>query len=441
MASVRRVEYEHYKLQRSIDHRCDRTDIRVTLVANRVFVRKIQENLWQWREIDATDHWVTEEFYTGDSNLLKESVEGKLVALVVPGINVVSQVLPADLSDRRQLIKTLPYELEEDIIDSVDDLHFAFGPIENGTISTAYGDAEYLQSSIDEVVALGADVQSCSADYLELQRGDYDWNLLLEGDTLLAGTGNHVGLAVEQANAAIYLEALYHQAVAEQASPTTIQLIAEDDDALHTLNGLLPDSINNNDAITIHSDEGCYWNLTEPAAPSPLNFRTGRLARKMPFNKWWSEWRAPAIACAASFLVVLCVTWFAQHQLTKQQKRIVAQTDDIYRQAVPSGSITNPERQLKAKLGKTGGTVAPSNAVELLSAVAPVIKRQKDVKVRNFRYNADNSQLQMNIEAKSFNTFETLRSKIAEAGYTVEIKRANKTDSAHQAQISVTEEG
>ena len=61
--------------------------------------------------------------------------------------------------------------------------------------------------------------------------------------------------------------------------------------------------------------------------------------------------------------------------------------------------------------------------------------------MRSFRYNHDSGQLQLNLEAKTFDTFETLRSKIAESGLSVEIRSANVYGDMHQAQLRVSEAG
>lgn len=405
-------------------------------MASKVFVRKIQDNLWQWRVATAEGQWVSDEFYTGDINLLKETIEHRLVWLMVPGANVVSQLAHADIKDRRQLIKTLPFELEEDIVDPVEDLHFAYGNIQNDTIPVVYGSAEYLQQCIDELEAIGAEVQRCVVDYLQLVIEPASWTILLEGDLLTAHIGVGLGFVVESDTAPLYFAAL-----ANNPPPSAIRLIADDDEGLDKLEKILPEAFLSNDELNIENALGCFWDLIDPSAIPILDFRSGTLARKLPFGKWWGDWKVPLIGFAAAFAIALGATWFAQAQVAKEQKQIIAQTDEIFRQAVPSGKITNPERQLQALLGGGGGSGKPSNAVKLITIVAPAITSFDDVVIRNFRYNADNAQLQMNIEASSFGTFESLRSKIAEKGYEVDIKSANVYGETHQAQLRVTEAG
>ena len=125
----------------------------------------------------------------------------------------------------------------------------------------------------------------------------------------------------------------------------------------------------------------------------------------------------------------------------QERKRIMAQTDAIFRQAVPQGTISDPLRQLRGMLGNNTNQAQASNAVSLLAGVAPAITSLDEVSVRSFRYNHDSGELQLNLEAKSFDTFENLRGKIAEAGLSVEIKSANVYGDVHQAQLRVSGAG
>jgi type II secretory pathway component PulL len=96
---------------------------------------------------------------------------------------------------------------------------------------------------------------------------------------------------------------------------------------------------------------------------------------------------------------------------------------------------------LRSLLGSGGETGGSSNAVQLLVGVAPAISAIDEVVVRSLRYSRDNGQLQLNLEAKSFDTFETLRARISETGLQVEIKSANVYGDMHQAQLRVAEAG
>jgi general secretion pathway protein L len=406
-------------------------------VSERILVRKIGHNLWQWREASAQGEWLSEAFYTGDINLLKESVQGRQIWLIVPGQEVVSQRVEVEIKDRKQLLKILPYEIEDGIIDAVEDLHFIYGPIENDTIAVVYTDIEWLQDCIAEVEATGAEVQRCSVDYLQLPRPADGWLLLLENDVLMALVEPGAGFAVEQSMAGAFLAALATQ----YPPPAALHLYGDSEEAIMALHALLPANLTQNEDIAITEQEAGYWDLVSPAIPLAPEVRSGKLSRRLPFDKWWQEFKYPIIAAAAGFLIALGTTWMGLSKAEAERKRIMAQTDAIFRQAVPQGTISDPARQLRGMLGGGGNQGQASNVVALLAGIAPAIKSLDEVSVRSFRYSHDTGQLQLNLEARSFDTFETLRGRIAEKGLSVEIKSANVYGDVHQAQLRVSGAG
>lgn len=409
-------------------------------VSERILVRKIEENLWQWREVSSQGDWCAEAYYTGDINLLKESSQGKPTWLVLPGQNVVSQHVPADIKDRNQLLKILPYEIEDDVIDPIEDMHFSYGQILGDSISVAYGELNWFAASIDEIETTGADVALCGVDYLQLPRADAGWTLLLENGILLALIDNGEGFAIEQEMAGMYLTALYSKVEASGSLPKSLQLYADGEDTLYALNQLLPEELTSDEEITIEAEEASLWDIISPSTPLNGNFRSGRLSRKLPFDKWWTDYKTPIIATAAAFVLAIVSVWMGEAKLSQERKQIMVQTDGIYRQVVPSGKITEPSRQLRGLLGKSGSSSAdPSNVVSLISGIAPAIDSIKNLKVKSFRYTVSKRQLQMNIEGKSYDDFEVLRGKIAEAGFKVEIKNQSAYGEVFQAQMRVSE--
>ncbi len=406
-------------------------------MSERILVRKVEHNLWQWREANAEGAWVSDAFYTGDINLLKESVVGRQVWLIVPGQEVVSQRVEVEIKDRKQLLKILPYEIEDTIIDAVEDLHFVYGAIEGDTIPVAYADAEWLQACIDEIEEVGTEVQRCSVDYLQLPRPEGGWILLLENEMLIAHVDGGVGFAVEQSMAGAYLTAL----TAQQPAPSSLHLYGDNEASLMALHALVPAELTQNEELELTEQEAGFWDLMSAAQPLAPDFRGGRLARRLPFDKLWQQFKYPIIAAAAGFLIALGTASVGLNKAEAERKRIMATTDAIYRQAVPEGTITDPLRQLRGMLGGGANQAKASNAVFLLTRVAPAITSLNEVSVRSFRYNHDSGQLQLNLEAKTFDTFETLRSKIAESGLSVEIRSANVYGDMHQAQLRVSEAG
>lgn len=407
-------------------------------MSERVLVRKIEDKLWQWREVNTLGEWVDNAIHTGDINLLQETVKGRWVSLILPGQKIVSKRLVADIKDRNQLIKILPFEIEDNVVDPIENMHFHYGPVENGMIALAYGKLDWISECIHEIEDLECEVIQCSADYLQLPRSEGEelsWTLLFENGQLTALIAKDEGFVIEKGMATLFLEA-----AATRAIPKKVELFAENEDALIELKSLLPNSVIDSEDLQLEERIADYWGLLSPSQALRGNFRTGRLARKLPFAKWWDDYRIPIIGAAAAFLLAIGATWLGQQKADEQRKTIFAQTDEIFRQVVPSGKINDPHRQLRGMLGKsTSSGDGTSNAVHLIASVGPAIGAIGSVSVKSFRYSGSKKQLQMNVEGNSYQDFESLRKKITDVGFEVEIKSQSAHGDVFQAQLRVSE--
>jgi general secretion pathway protein L len=408
-------------------------------VAERILVRKLNPGLWQWRAVSTQNLWLSDVFYTGDINLLAETAKGKVCWLILDGRSVVSQTVNVGIKDRKLLPKLVPFSIEESVVTSLEDLVFSYGPLVDGIVQVSYTNEAKVAAQIAELEESGADIQAIVCDYLELDEGE-GWVLLLDDDRLYVKYGSHLGFTCDRQNAELFVSALCNSFVSGQGSamPSAVHLVADDEVDLAALRALIPENIQNNATTHLYEQKGGFWDVVNLDVKPVMDYRTGNLARKLPFGQWWLDWKVPAIAASVAFLVAVGATFGELRQAKSEAAQLFAERDTIFRQVVPTGSISDPVRQLKAKLGQEVLT-EPSKVVYLVSKVAPQIRNNADLKITSFRYTQNNSTLQLNVEAKDFAMLENLRGKIAESGLSAEIKSSRVSGDIQQAQISVTE--
>ncbi len=401
-------------------------------MAEKILVRKVESNLWQWRFVTAHNQWLTDTFYTGDINLLAESVAGKNCWLLLDGRAVGTREVDVGVKDRKLLAKLVPFEIEETVVTPIDQVIISYGPLVDGVVSIAYTHEAKAAELVRELEAIGAEVQVIACDFLELESRD-GWLLLVDENNLYVTTGQQQGFKCELKTAEFFIQSLCLQTL-----PKHLYLVADSQEALTQLRAWLPSSVELADDLTIYEQEGGVWDLIAPKVKPTLDFRSGSLARRLPFGEWWGHWKVPAIAAAIAFALAVGATWGELHHAKILNKQLFTERNDIYRQVMPDGSITDPVRQLQAKLQKQAST-EPSNVVLLISKITPQIRQNPDLKMTAFRYTQNNRNLQFNIEAKDFAMLETLRKQLIEQGLNAEIKRSSVSGEIHLAQIIVTE--
>lgn len=408
-------------------------------MAERIFVRKLQENQWQWRALVDDSAW-EENYFNGDIEQLREAVqeESAPVCLLLPGEQAVVRSAPVENVDKKHLAKLLPYELEDQLIDSVDDLHFSFAAVEDDHVNLIYLGADSLTESLEELVSGSLDIQQIFPDYLLLQQQECAGVLLLEGEKVIAKFGMSNGFAIEVNIAPIVLERLEEQLAFEEVS---LNLVADDQDSLNILRSCLPDAWLNNENITINEREGSYWDVVDTSIlSSSINMRSGNFARQLPFAKWWEAWKTSAYVAAASFVVAFVVT-FGDYMVQKNEgKKIRSQIQQVYLQAVPNGRKGDEENRLKSLLkGKGSKSSEPTNLMQLLSGLSSSMNQQKDIKLSNFRYNGDQRELQVNIEVKGLGELGKFRELLTSNGLTSGSPRTTRRGDFYQANMKILE--
>jgi len=409
-------------------------------VTERIFVRQLDENQWQWRILGGDNRWLDDP-HSGDAELLAETlaVPNLPACLIVPGHQVVARKMPVEGVEKKHLDKLLPYEMEEQLIDAVEDLHFCIGDVgDDDEAELIYLTTDYLNNVLSAVNALGADIQHIYPDYLLLEKDALAGTLLLDGELVIGRFGASKGFSIE-INVAPYV---IEEHVRGALSPSPLRLVASNVEEVETLKSCLPEV--NEDESTLELDEqlGHYWDNIDPGLVfSPMNMRRGAFSRQLPFGRWWGLWKKSCYVVAAAFVVALVVN-FGEYMVAKSEgKAIRKQMEQVYLQAVPNGRKGDEERRLKTMLKGSGGAKLsePTNLVLLLGGLAESMAQQKDIKLSNFRYNGEQLELQVNIEVKGLGELGQFREKLTANGLETGSPRTSKQGNIYQANMKITE--
>ena len=409
---------------------------------NKLFVRQMPNGLWQWR-LAVDDQWQGNEYSTGDIDALAEAlrhIPAAATTLILPGQVAVSSVQPAEINNRKQLQKLLPYEMEDELIDSVEQLQFLLGNIENETVTVIYARTETLKNAFEQLDAIQCDVVQCLPDYLMLFREQDGATLLWDGNTVYANLGNGLGFAIEAELASL----MVGEIKSKYDFTAIINVVAETEEDAGQLADCLPKSWREENGPEIITQAGNYWSWVNPAMePSIVNFRSGEFARQLPFAKWWQDWKMPAYVAGVAYALALVVS-IGQFALAKSDHRNMIETmNAVYLDAVPNGRPGDPEGKLiSITRGLSGnGNSGSTNALLLLEGFISVMPTVKDVKVSSFRYTGDQKEVRFNLEAKNFSDLENLRAAVTSKGFVAELLRVQTQGDITQASMSVKEGG
>jgi general secretion pathway protein L len=348
--------------------------------------------------------------------------------LVVPARKTVLREVGFAAHERRLLRKTVPYALEEDLVDDVEAEHFALGPVDGGQVPVAVVDRAWFEGWLQRCAAAGLDVKHAVPELLLLPWQPGSWSLYPQATQWLVRIDRWRGFALEPDSAKLALQLLLDDA-GQLPQQLTIFLDDTSDPALQQWQSQLPELLR---GIAVLQPA----NTLNAPSPVALDFLQGLFARRLPWKRWWTQWRIPAMALAIAVVVQFFVAGVQHYRLQKDNLALRQQVEQIYRSVVPAGAVVEPERQLRRKVeairGGQGGAVMP-----LLQSLGSAIAATQGVSIQSLNYVEKQHELRLNIIAPSFRDVEALRTAIEAGGLQAQLIGSNADGEKTRAQLRV----
>ena len=120
------------------------------------------------------------ELFVGDGERLNESGENSSLVLIAPAESISLREVAFDASERKMLRQTLPYSLEDDLVDDVDGLHFALGELNENSVPLAIIRREALQKYLDDIREQGVEIEQLVPELQLIPVSDNSWTLLVD---------------------------------------------------------------------------------------------------------------------------------------------------------------------------------------------------------------------------------------------------------------------
>ena len=364
--------------------------------------------------------------------LVESSPSGNQLIFIAPTENTLLREVSYDSSEKSMYRKTIPYTLEDDIVDDVEDLHFAFGAPTDNTVMVAAVNRQGFEEWLEDFNAGHVELQQLVPESLLLPHHSNGWTLLVDGDRWLVRCSESNAIAFEKDTAILALQLMLDES---EELPERLYLYTTDtqhEDVIAQLPELLKGIVewNNQD----------YWDVLANSFESNnaglLNMLQGEYAQSLPYMKWLNLWKKPLILFAI-VLVVQLVGGFANQYLLKQENtRLRAEIESIYRTVVPRGAVVDAERQLKKKVaGLKGGS--SEGFVTLLDRCAKVLMGTQGLTIKNLNYNERQSEIRLTILVPSFKDVEAVRIALEQKGLNAQMTGSNQDGDKVRAGLKI----
>jgi general secretion pathway protein L len=323
------------------------------------------------------------------------------------------------IKNRQKLLRAVPFALEEQLADDVDDLHFVAGkPLQDGIVPVAAIKRDTLKDILSTLNKAGIEPTAIIPDALCLTASSKQWSILLHGNTLKVQLDSFKGGEFDKN----IIPTLLSSNLEKQAANKPEKIIfftpeekSEDDDEAKTAEEVT-DSISN-----CIGDDIEFVNVSYNT--HPLVIYCGQYQHAMPLNLLqdaykptkkgdieWKRWRLAA-SLAAVFLCLHLGSAGAQYyDLLEKNNQLRAEINNIYKKTFPqSKKIVNARVQMEQKLNELKGASSDTSSgdvIELLASSANALSSEKNITLQSISFR--NNRMDIELTGTNLQAVESL---------------------------------
>jgi general secretion pathway protein L len=353
---------------------------------------------------------------------------GTQLVFAAPGGDVRLQTIEINPDEKKHIEKSLPYMLEEELISDVDEMHFASSFQGKSTLRVA----ACLRSKMNYWQGLLGDFQTISQwlpEPLLLPWRPGEWVLVIESGTAIVRLGEFEGFTVELDLLPVMLES----AMGEHSDqPDTIVVYGQrqEEDVAR-----VPEALRS--AVQWRKGGLGAALLLRDETHNPLNLLQGNFAVRLPFTRWWKQWRAVAAVISLAFCLQLVATYSEFVSLQRENTQLSAAVEQSYRKANPRGAMVDAEKQLSRQLSALQGSAQAGGFVSLMSRLGEVIHANPGTSIASINYSDKADEVRMNISANNFESVETIRTAMNQAGLSAKMESSSAQGDKVRARMRI----
>jgi len=337
------------------------------------------------------------------SELSSYAEQRQTLVLISASDVVLSQVeLPAGAN--RQLESMLPYLVEDEVAQDVDDMHFTILRKTGNVVDVAGIDRNLLQACLSELASIGMDVKRVVPDVLAVPVGE-GLSALQIGAEWIIRKGEFEGLCVEADWLGLFSQSEW----------------VKDDKAFLPLTAYTP-------LPELPLAETQQWQfipsplvmqlLTEQVLQSKHNLLTGEFRPKSSALKYWQIWKKTALAASFLIVVVIAYNLFQTYQYEQQAQAYRAESERIFRVVFPDKqripTVSYLKRLMDNEISALQGSGDGAPVLAWFTQLPATLGTISDMQLQSVKFDGNRGEVRLEATSKDFQSFEQARVKLEE---------------------------
>jgi general secretion pathway protein L len=376
-------------------------------------------------------------------------IADRSVIVLVQATKVLTTTVDIPVKRGPRLLSALPFALEEQLADDVENLHFAAGiRRDNGMLPVAIVAHEHMRSWLDQLEAAGISPSKIVAENHGLARIPGTLSLLATQDQIMFNDGadnEFVLQGVKPSDALAVAGALNDSAEDTDLSdasghllvycePAVEQHFGHDWNALrHELASvdinLLPDGLLPRLAVTVATGRG-------------INLLQGQYGARTEVGDLFRPWRFAAILLLALGVVGIGGKGVDYYRLSQEEAALKAQFSEIYREIRPQDNreVLDPVATVNSVRRGAGGPVAAQVFLPSLQQLGIAMQQNGSADIEAISYRA--GVIDVRLTAPDVATLDSIQKIVSGSGrFTASIQSTDQVGDKVSSRIQIREAG
>jgi general secretion pathway protein L len=346
-----------------------------------------------------------------------------------------------------RLARAVPFALEEQLTEDVDQLVFALGKrLPTGGTPVAVVSRVVLQGWLAQLAAAGLEPDAIYTDMSLLPSNPAQTVLWLEGARLAVRRPGKLPFSVELTpiTDALIVAGVIADPLAGSDAPKVLEsavlyVTREDWSGVQSEMEQLIDRFESL-KIQLLTDGPLPWLARGLADTEAVNLLQGEFARTTDYGAGWRRWRTAA-ALAGGLLVAHVAAEAVQlRQVKRETAGLDAQIAQVFAAAMPTDQMQDPRRQMQARLARIRHS-GPGQEYFLrsLQALSGALAATPKTTVDSLSYHEQ--ALEMKVSAPSLAQLSQLSQLLGKQGLTAEIQSSTPAGAGVEAHLQVRPAG
>lgn len=365
---------------------------------------------------------------------LSEYAKQRPTIMLIPSSDVLIKQIELPAGASRQLAAMLPFLVEDDVAEDVDELHFNVLAKSGNLASFSAVKRDYLANWLETFKKHGIHVKQALPDCLALpllenkaSAGQQVSAVQIEQQWLFR-SGEHQGFMLEsdwlnimddRAWTSVLPKAKYHRVEESDDTDEQDEVAPIQHDVTITAYTPRPE---NHEKLSGDWQQGdaelVMAILTKGALLSKVNLLTGEFKATSSWLKHWKVWQKVAIATVLLLSVMVAQNWFEVQRYEQQAAQYRAESERIFRDVFPGKrkipTVSYLKRQMTTEESRLSGSNTQDSLLVWLAQLPQSLNKVESMEVMSVRFDGARNEIRIQAKAKDFQSFEAVRSELSE---------------------------